>query len=252
MKQKGHTHLWHYRLSVIATSLALIATGTLFMAHNFGYIDDCLFRSLVSWKTLLVVLGLINLVKRRFFWGVFFILGGGYFMIPPELGARHFWPLLLIIGGLLLLFRLRHPFASPLVSMHKRCHRRFFRNYGGAIPRETSTVEDGYVRSDVTFGAARHIVLDPVFKGAQLDVSFGNIVLDLVRTQLEEEETFIHVDNSFGGVELFVPSSWNVIIEVESIFGSCIDRRFRSPEVDASHKLIIRGEVSFGGLEIKS
>jgi predicted membrane protein len=173
-------------------------------------------------------------------------------MIPPELGVRHFWPLLLIIGGVLLLLKLRHPFASPLVSMHKRCHRRFFRDFGGAIPRETSTVEDGYVRSDVTFGAARHIVLDPIFKGAQLDVSFGNIVLDLARTQLEGEETLVHVDTNFGGVELFVPSSWNVIIEVESIFGSCIDRRFRSPEVDAEHKLIIRGEVTFGGLEIKS
>ncbi|MDR3127540.1 MAG: cell wall-active antibiotics response protein [Tannerellaceae bacterium] len=249
MKTTGHTHVWHYRLSVICTSLVLIVTGALFLARNFGYIDDCLFRSLVSWKTLLVVLGIINMVKRHIFLGGMFILLGAYFMVP---GVHHFWPLLLIIVGILLLFRLRHPFASPLMSMHRRCHRRFFSSYGGAIPRETSTVEDGYVRSDVTFGAARHIVLDPVFRGAQLDVSFGNIVLDLARTQLEEEETFIHVDNSFGGVELFVPPSWNVIIEVESIFGSCIDRRFRSPEVDAEHKLIIRGEVAFGGLEIKS
>jgi predicted membrane protein len=251
MKGKDHTHLWHYRVSVIATSVVLIATGVLFIARDLGYIEDCVFRSVVSWKTLLVALGLINMVKGKWVWGILLIIGGGYFMIPAEYGVRHFWPVGLIIGGLLLLLRLRHPFAGPLVSMHKRCHRRF-REYGRGIPKETSTVEDGYVRSEVTFGSARHIVLDPVFRGGQLGVSFGNIVLDLSRTSLEEDETIIQVDNNFGGVELLVPPSWNVIIEMESMFGSCIDRRFRSPEVDAGHKLIIRGDVTFGGLEVKN
>jgi predicted membrane protein len=244
-------HFWHYRFGTIITSAVLIAAGGLFLAHNFGYIEDGLFHRLVSWKTLLIVLGTINLVKGHVFWGGVFILTGVCFMVPQEVGVRQFWPLLLIVGGVMLLFRLNRPFAPPLMSVHRRCRRRFFRAHE-ANHLESSTVEDGYVRSEVVFGAARHIVLDPVFRGAHLDVSFGNIVLDLMRTQLEGEETFVQLDNSFGGVELYVPSSWNVILEVESIFGSCVDHRFGSPEVDAGHKLIIRGEVMFGGLEIKS
>jgi predicted membrane protein len=247
----AQTKIWNYRFGTIATSAVLIAAGGLFLAHNFGRIDDDLFHQLVSWKTLLIAMGLINIVKGHFFWGGLLFITGTYFMIPQEIGIRQFWPLLLIAGGIMILFRLKRPLAVPFMSVHRRCRRRFFRAHG-ANRVESSTVEDGYVRSEVVFGAARHIVLDPVFRGANLDVSFGNIVLDLMRTQLEGDETLIQMDNNFGGVELYLPSSWNVILEVESIFGSCMDHRFRSPEVDVSHKLIIRGEVTFGGLEIKS
>lgn len=125
-------------------------------------------------------------------------------------------------------------------------------HHHGNIQEETISGEDGFVKSDVSFGGAKHIVLDPVFRGADLNASFGSIALDLRKTTLEAEVTYIQVNASFGGLELFVPSYWNVVIEVDATMGGVDDKRFVSSEIDYSHKLVIKGDITFSGLEIKS
>jgi hypothetical protein len=57
-----------------------------------------------------------------------------------------------------------------------------------------------------------------------------------------------------GGIEIIVPSHWEIINEVDVLLGGIEDKRnLRTPaEIGDSKKLLLRGSVTFGGLELKS
>ncbi|MDR2808971.1 MAG: cell wall-active antibiotics response protein, partial [Tannerellaceae bacterium] len=174
---------------------------------------------------------------------------GAYFLLPRITGEESvwlstYWPAFLVLIGLLILFsRRKNPWHTwSRSSFHPGNHR-------GRVGEQIS---DGYVTANVSFGNSRHIVLDPVFRGADLEAAFGTMSLDLRRTSLEAPETYINVDCSFGGVVISVPPHWCLLSEMENSFGSSEDKRYLSQEIDTEHKLIIRGDVSFGALEIKN
>ena len=241
----GHSD--HNRLNTVATAAVFIIVGLLFLGRNFGIIDSYLFHILVSWQMLLVVVGIVNLIKRHFFGGVITIAIGVYFLLPEisgiegEWGGR-FWPVLFILVGIMILFKSdRHRFNSHWDE--KR----------GEYAKEVYNSEDGFVVSDNTFGSVQQIVLDPVFRGARIRNAFGGTVLDLRRSKLDAPRTFIDIDCSFGGVEIYLPSDWNLQTQIDTFIGECDDKRYNSSvEIDKEHALIVRGKVSFGGIEFKS
>jgi hypothetical protein len=57
--------------------------------------------------------------------------------------------------------------------------------------------------------------------------------------------------NIFGGSSMIVPSDWNIVVEVVSIFGGFADKRVPTV-VDPTKTLIIKGVAIFGGGEIKN
>ena len=72
----------HSRLNTVTTAAVFIIVGLLFLGRNFGIIDSDLFGILVSWQMLLIVVGVVNLIKRHFFGGVITIAVGAYFLLP--------------------------------------------------------------------------------------------------------------------------------------------------------------------------
>ncbi len=234
-------HDWNRKVNIVTTALVFIAVGVLFIARNMGAIDYSLFHTLVSWQMLLVVIGAAQLIKRNIIGGLVLIGVGSYFLFPTMLGFREFWPLLLIAIGIGILFKLLKPTGSW--PWEKRTSSNL---------KENTLTDNGFINSDVNFSGSKHIVLDPVFRGADLDCNFGSIVLDLRRTTLENESTYINIDCNFGGVGIYVPTDWNVIIEVKCAFGGIDDKRLLSQEINYTHKLILQGNMHFSGLEIKN
>ena len=111
--------------------------------------------------------------------------------------------------------------------------------------------ENGYLRSDNAFGSVRHVVLDELFKGASIRASFGGTVIDLRHTHLAPGETYIDIDCTCSGIELYIPSDWNVLPQCNAFAGGCEDKRWQGANINKESTLIIRGNISFGGLEIK-
>ena len=172
---------------------------------------------------------------------------GAYFLLPEISWVEGewldmFWPVLFIFVGIMILFK-------------PECHH-FNAHWDGRRPEYTKEVygsEDGFIVSDNTFGSVQQIVLDPVFRGARLRNAFGGTVLDLRRSKLEAPQTFIDIDCTFGGVEIYLPSDWNLLTQIDAFIGGCDDKRYNSSvEIDKEHILIVRGKVSFGGIEFKS
>ena len=212
----------HSRLNTVTTAAVFIIVGLLFLGRNFGIIDSDLF-------------------------GVITIAIGAYFLLPEISWVEGewldmFWPVLFIFVGIMILFKPeRHHFNA---------------HWDGRRPEYTKEVygsEDGFIVSDNTFGSVQQIVLDPVFRGARLRNAFGGTVLDLRRSKLEAPQTFIDIDCTFGGVEIYLPSDWNLLTQIDAFIGGCDDKRYNSSvEIDKEHILIVRGKVSFGGIEFKS
>ena len=242
----GYPH--HSKLNTFATAAVFIIVGLLFLGRNFGVIDPSLFHILVSWQMLLIVVGVVNLIKRHLVGGCITIAVGTYFLLPEITGIEQewlgmFWPVFLILIGILILFR----------PKHNRFKHQRWEDRRVEYAKETYHSEDGFVVSDNTFGSVQQIVLDPVFRGAQIKNVFGGTVLDLRRTKLDAPQTFIDVDCTFGGVEIYLPSDWNLQTQIDAFIGGSDDKRYNtSIEIDKEHALVVRGKVTFGGIEFKS
>lgn len=228
-------------------ALLFILSGVLLLARNVGWIDVETFNRVVSWQMLLIVLGLFQLLKGRYLGGTILIVVGGVFMLSG-LGLWTFisagvliWPVALIAVGIYFLF-------SP--RKHTDWKHRMRGRFSSNANQYNSA--DGFLHSDVTFSGVRQVVLDEVFKGGTIRNSFAGTLIDLRRTTIAEGETFVDLDCTFGGVEIYMPSDWRVDLRCHTLFGACEDKRFQSAVIDQSRVLVIRGDVSFGGVEIKN
>lgn len=245
-EQRNFPH--HGQMHTVVIAALFIVVGLMFLGKNLGLIDPYLFHIVISWQMLLVVIGISSLFKRHLFGGIALIGLGTYFLLPEITGIendwiRTYWPVVLVIIGIGLLFKKkRHrSFEQRWESKHPECAKEEFRS------------EDGFVISENTFGSIQQIVLDPVFKGAQIKNTFGGTILDLRRTSLGEPQTFVDIECTFGGIEIFVPNHWNIQNQVRPLLGGCDDKRYNtSVIIDQEHLLIIKGTVTFGGVEIKS
>jgi len=234
--------------------LVLMLIGVLFLANNFNLISFPLTRVIFSWQMLLIFIGLVNLFKRKIISGVILIFVGSFFIIPkvfPFVDGQFihiYWPLLLIGAGIVILLqRIIKPewgFDAWERKFQGREHRHHSYQKWDQNP-------SGFSKNSV-FANVEHIVLDPEFKGGELNAVFGGLSLDLRRTNLAVGETLLDVNAVFGGITIFVPTDWLVETHMDAVFGGFQDNRMPKEPLDISRKLIITGSCVFGGGEIRN
>jgi len=222
-----------------------IAVGMIFLGKNTDVISDYLFDILISWQMALVILGLYSISHKAYLWGSFVAGIGLFFMMPLIIMAegkewiRDYWSLILVLVGLLMLINLFLP-------KHKKCHK----NYD--FMSKDYKIENGFVFSNNSFSGAKHVVMDEVFKGAEIFNHFGGTILDLRRTNLQQGDTYIDIDSKCGGIEIFLPENWLVLVELNSVLSGVVDdRHYHSGSIDESRRLILRGKISLSGINLK-
>lgn len=244
---------------ILIASLFIIS-GILLFARNVGWITTDLFDIIVSWYSLLIILGVYSMFRRHIISGLILLLIGVYFLFGglsclPENAQAMVWPVALIIAGILFLFKSRRmgPWGHGPMAHHHREWMRHKRRPGMNFTenRQQSESVDGFLCSENVWGTARHAVLDELFKGATVYTSFGGTTIDLRHTHLAPGETYIDLDCSWGGVEIYVPSDWKVLFKCNTFFGGCDDKRWQDGKINKECILVIRGTLSFGGIEVK-
>jgi len=244
--------------------LVLMLIGVLFLGYNFGIIPFNVKEVIFSWPMLLIFIGLINLFRRHLISGIVLIFVGGFFLIPRIVSGLDgqfvhiYWPLLLIAAGIVILLQRvinpRWAFNSWEKNWHNRNHHHYSRHYDRYNDRSKwsgNNTTEGFSKNSV-FGSGDHIVLDPEFKGGDLNAVFGGITLDLRRTNLAVGETQLEVNAVFGGITIFVPSEWYVETHMDAVFGGFQDNRLPKEPLDTTRKLIITGSCVFGGGELRN
>jgi len=235
----------------IGSGLLLMLIGVLFLGFNFGLIPLPLKNVIFSWQMLLIFLGVVNLFKKKIISGTVLIFVGGFFIIPKIIPAINnqfvhiYWPLLLIAAGIIILLQRIMGASWGFESCnqgHKYRHQRH---------QKWGQNADGFSKNCV-FGSGEHIVLDPEFKGGELNAVFGGLSLDLRRTNLPVGETRVEVNAVFGGITIFVPGDWLVETHLDAVFGGFQDNRMIKEPLDPTRKLVITGSCVFGGGEIRN
>ncbi len=244
--------------------LFLMLVGVLFLGFNFGLIPMTLKWVIISWPMLLIVIGFSHLFRQKFFTATILLLIGSFFLFPKVIEAypdyfpgvtvnfaHVYWPLLLIAAGVLIIAgRIWGAKWGCNEWNHQHSHKYHHHKYQHKYTRENLSGE-GFSKNSV-FGSGDHIVLDPEFKGGELNAVFGGITLDLRRTSLPEGETRLDVNAVFGGITIYVPSDWFVETHLDAVFGGFQDNRMPVAEPDRSRKLLIIGSCVFGGGELRN
>ncbi|MEO6831608.1 MAG: DUF5668 domain-containing protein [Chitinophagaceae bacterium] len=216
--------------------------GLLLLLHNlfpqFGYLFH------VSWPVILIIIGLAIGIKnnfRRNAWWILILIGGVYLVQPyffSEVAtSKIVWPSLLIILGLVMIFRNR--------NFDKSCRHRGF---------DATTSDADTLNVDVTFGGRKEIVTSKNFKGGTVKATFGGVEINLVSAESGPEPMVLDMYINFGGAELIVPAHWDIQNEISPTMGSVEDQRRAYPSAanEEKHLLILRGTCTFGSVEIKS
>lgn len=82
-----------------------------------------------------------------------------------------------------------------------------------------------------------------------IESSFGTMQVYFSDAVLKDHRAYAHVEVSFGSAVLYIPSDWQVVINVDTSFGSVDEKGHCNPT--GENMLYVNGEVSFGGLEIR-
>ena len=203
--------------------------------------------AVISFPMLCVLIGLVFLVRKRWFAGLT-IFGLGIFLILPLLPydvvpvgfCGKWWPVVLIYyGAMMLLFR--------KVSVPESKENRHIDNM------QTTDVtfdEVGMINCRVSCNGERQIYNESVLKGGNIDVNMGGLELDLRNTSLPEGETVLNINVRLGGVSLFVPNNWNVEIQTSGL-GGFADKRTGIVTAEANKKLVLVVKAFMGGGEVR-
>jgi hypothetical protein len=118
---------------------------------------------------------------------------------------------------------------------------------------DSSGADDGSIVSAISIlGGADRRITSQEFRRAEITAFLGGGKLDLRDAKLAGGQAVIHVLAVMGGFQVVVPDTWNVILEATAFMGGVDDRRRPPATMDpAAPRLILRGFVMMGGVEIK-
>jgi predicted membrane protein len=218
-----------------------------------------------SWEVLLIGIGAIIWFSSEFKnnAGIILMLVGSVFLMrdiyawPFDI-SRFIWPGCLILIGIMLIFR-------------KQGNRRRWSDHSTSFPDDSTSIPDDTMRKDdkyhafsystltddyldvtAVFSGVNRVVVSKEFKGGTATAVFGGSDINL--TQADFNGTIeIEANCVFGGVEIVVPSNWNVKVKMDTVFGGVEDNRpVEMMSNNPDKVLIIKGTCVFGGVEIKS
>jgi predicted membrane protein len=215
--------------------LILVLVGIVVIVANFNLFPFGLRPVLISWPSLLVLLGLFFLLSRESkTTGWILILIGGIFLIPrmwhdvPWGWHEMFWPVLLVGLGAILIAR--------------------------GVSRKREHLDEGpdYIDDMSIFGGGDRVISSQNFKGGRVTAIFGGSKYNMINAELAKGRNIIDIFTVFGGCKLIIPQDWEVSIEVSAIFGGFSDKRHLRKDIprDPSKELVIKGVAIFGGGDV--
>jgi predicted membrane protein len=222
----------------------------------------------------------------RIFWGLVLIIVGGLFLLESlhkadagEIISRY-WPVILIAVGLWILFSsgfrntlsamilvavgaifllinlgiFEHDvwnYAWPLFIVALGLWlilRGTFRHPQGKFPE----IKGDDLDAVNMFSGMKRTISSQKFRGGKATAIFGGMELDFTQAGLDGGQATVDVTAIFGGIEIWVPKEWKVVVDATPILGGVDDKHRTVPEAEVKGTLYVKATAIFGGVEIKN
>jgi predicted membrane protein len=251
---RNRSHRERNTASQMLIGAAVILAGFLFLIDNLGWID--LDMRIHFWPFILMVVGASTLAQapRRGSGAAvagIFMIGFGALSLLKGLGLIYIsWKVIFPIGiigvGLMMVFRAskrrRQPDGDSTAASGFADDMSLF----GTSEGETS---ERVLELTAVLGGFQRKVTTQDFRGGDLTSIMGGIDLDM-RTASLNRTAVLNVFALMGGISIKVPTDWTVELEGTPILGG-FEEKTMEPK-DNSKRLVIRGTVIMGGLEIRN
>ena len=189
-------------------------------------------------------------------WGIALIVVGVFLLVGNMAGVdigdliSTWWPLILVVWGLTMLFRGSRT-SDPSKSTK--------------IPEAgAGAVSSDQLAQSSVFGDATIRVSSQSFRGGSLSTVFGDSDVDLRQCVLAEGEHWLRVSGVFGDTEILIPQTMAVSVTASTTFGDVqiTDQKregfapalnYESPEFStASRRLHVQTSQIFGDVTVRS
>lgn len=213
--------------------LILILLGGFIILNNAGVIDVGIGEIISTyWPLILIFAGIYNLITNSAgrLGGIIILLIGFFFQLNnlEYLAISEyisFWPVIFILIGVSLLFDSK--------------------SKGREIDREKLNIFN-------IFSGSEYRIISNNFKGGSSITIFGGADLDLSGADILEDEARLDVFTLFGGVDIYVPDDWQIIVKGLPVFGGWDNLTRQNINLDNPKILSISCLAIFGGVDIKN
>jgi len=243
--------------SKLAWGLFWLLIAALILANYFGG-----FVQLGAWSVIIAAIAfaiLVYCIATLSIASVPIPLAALYyiFQTPLELPYMSFWmmvlvTLLLTCGLHVLLPRKLRSVGAFKVSFDgdsvRRGGGRHDADEGGVLVEEGEDENNPYIR--VKFGHVCRYLHSECLESAQLECSCGAMEVFFDHVQLSPDGAEIYVKCSLGSLELYVPSHWNVINNMNASLGNADVGKRREPIDEDAPIITINGGVTLGNVEV--
>jgi predicted membrane protein len=250
-KMEYHMRRTHSPFGGLLLGTILAGVGVLLLLDNLGIrVFDRIWE---WWPCILIAAGGARVATACTWggrvWGSVVLFIGAVFLLD-NLGYIHgnvwnfFWPVILIAVGIGMLTRgfERGGMFSPSTGS------------AAAGPGLSSAGGDANTLAAwAFFGGSRRRFDTQNFEGGEALAIFGGINIDLTKAGMQKEEIRLEANALFGGIDIRVPETWQVVVRGAGIFGAYEDKTWRAGAVDEKKpRLIVSGFAVFGGVVIKT
>jgi predicted membrane protein len=226
----------------IVVGIAVIAIGFLFLFDNLGWLQ--LDMGMQFWPVVLIAAGVLKITQSRSRHGTAvggFLLVFGAVMLLNGLGLLTVgWnvlaPMLMIGAGLLLVLR-----SAGRRPPHGKA--------GAADARDVDPAQENTVDTTTVLGAYRRRMATQSFGGGDITVIMAGCDLDLRQASIDGVAV-LNVFALMGGINIKVPLDWTVEMDGVPLVGGFQD--FTVHPKDGGKRLIVRGSVVMGGLDVRN
>lgn len=245
----------------ITIGVILVLLGMLMILKRSGIIYDNVYDFFVSWKMLLVVIGVFLISCGNKVGGVVVAIIGGFALIPEMLSEyrEYFWPAAIILIGIAII-------SKPLNAKKTQVFFNAENSTNGDFDQkagEHQNFQDNkgskynspdYFEEVVIFGNREIDVCTKNLTGGETTAIFGSLEIDLRQSEFSSASPKVECNIIFGSCTLKVPNDWTVINRVTTIFGGFSDTRIKDPlyAPNPSKTIVITGDCLFGGIEIRN
>ena len=236
--------------------LLLLLAAALIIANQIGGFADFGVGSVIVGVICLAIF--IQCIVGRSFAVIPFPLGALYFVFQGHFGWPHigFWILLVAAAlastGLAVLLPKKNIFLKKVGRGRYSSTYEYDDDYKSDKTKSKFTSDNDEKNFDISveFGSSSRYLRSDSLESVRLNCRFGGLEVYFDEVELSPNGAEVFLDCSFGAIELNIPKHWKVKEDISCSLGGVDSKRKRNEPSDDSPELIIRGNVSLGGVDI--